>query len=303
MKEGVMSLSEKIKKLMLSHGIRSEAKLAAYVGIAQPTLNRLLVGKTINPNQELLKKIAGFFDVTVDSLLIAQHSIDIYIPENERYHDSSSAILQYLMKDIGNISEGELSRRTGVPQPTIHRILSGKTPNPRKHSIEPLAKFFNVSVDQMLGRIPLSKDRISGTFVSDIIHQKTIPILNLKEVFAWPEILNKPDFRRNRNWLTTDSKINSLSFAFNIDNSTYSPEFKQGTLLIVDSQRKPKTNDFVVYFPNHDQMLIGQINIALHDLTLSVISPEINETSIDAAGLRGVVVEAKWSYINELTLD
>lgn len=39
-----------------------------------------------------------------------------------------------------NFSEGELARRSGVPQPTIHRIVSGDVKSPRNDSIASIAK-------------------------------------------------------------------------------------------------------------------------------------------------------------------
>jgi len=39
----------------------------------------------------------------------------------------------------------ELQRATGVPQPTIHRILTGESRDPRYQTLEPLATFFRVT--------------------------------------------------------------------------------------------------------------------------------------------------------------
>jgi transcriptional regulator with XRE-family HTH domain len=54
--------------------------------------------------------------------------------------------LDKLMKDRG-ISQNELSRRSGVPQPTIKRILDGESREPRRGNIEKIAKCFGLSVD------------------------------------------------------------------------------------------------------------------------------------------------------------
>jgi len=49
-----------------------------------------------------------------------------------------------------DMSESELSRRCGVPQPTINRILSGESSSPRKSTVEPLARALKVSPDWLL---------------------------------------------------------------------------------------------------------------------------------------------------------
>jgi SOS-response transcriptional repressor LexA len=44
-----------------------------------------------------------------------------------------------------NLSESELSRRSGVPQPTIHRIVSGESQSPRRENLQRLARALKVS--------------------------------------------------------------------------------------------------------------------------------------------------------------
>ncbi|MGN8276621.1 LexA family protein [Pseudomonas sp. SMN5] len=42
-------------------------------------------------------------------------------------------------------SEGELARRAGVTQPTVHRIISGESKSPKRDNIEKIAKALRVS--------------------------------------------------------------------------------------------------------------------------------------------------------------
>lgn len=46
----------------------------------------------------------------------------------------------------------ELQKSTGVPQPTIHRILTGESTDPRTKTLQPLADFFQVSVADLRDR-------------------------------------------------------------------------------------------------------------------------------------------------------
>src|SRR5262245_49848204 len=48
-------------------------------------------------------------------------------------------LLTEKLKELG-WSEGELGRRSGVPQPTTHRILAGESDNPRIDNVNKLAK-------------------------------------------------------------------------------------------------------------------------------------------------------------------
>jgi transcriptional regulator with XRE-family HTH domain len=59
--------------------------------------------------------------------------------------------LRYLL-DKAELSENALADKTGVPQPTINRILRGQSRDPRDSTLEPIAKFFRVSVEALRRR-------------------------------------------------------------------------------------------------------------------------------------------------------
>ena len=52
------------------------------------------------------------------------------------------------------ISQSGLSRATGVPQPTINRILSQVTQDPRRDSMAALANYFGVPIDSLYANSP-----------------------------------------------------------------------------------------------------------------------------------------------------
>ena len=62
-----------------------------------------------------------------------------------------ASVLRALLDQHG-ISPTELHRRTGVPQSTLSRILSGKIVDPSDKHISKIAEYFAVSTDQLRGR-------------------------------------------------------------------------------------------------------------------------------------------------------
>lgn len=66
-----------------------------------------------------------------------------------------STVLRALLDQHG-ISPTELHRRTGVPQSTLSRILSGKIVDPSDKHISKIAEYFSVSTDQLRGRVDVS---------------------------------------------------------------------------------------------------------------------------------------------------
>ena len=66
-------------------------------------------------------------------------------------------ILNYLMLQNED-TPTTLSRRTGVPQPTIHRFLSGKTRDLKSENAEKIAiKGYSITESQLRGDVPLNK--------------------------------------------------------------------------------------------------------------------------------------------------
>ena len=71
--------------------------------------------------------------------------------------------LSKLMRACG-ISQSALSRATGVPQPTINRILNESIREPRYDSVVRLAHFFDVTPESMYG--PYSHKAGDNTVIS-----------------------------------------------------------------------------------------------------------------------------------------
>lgn len=83
-------------------------------------------------------------------------------------------ILTQLMTKKG-IKSAELARQTQVGQPVIHRLMTGNTENPQILTLKPLADFFAVSIDQLLGYAPLTENRAitSQQLKEQILHEIT----------------------------------------------------------------------------------------------------------------------------------
>jgi transcriptional regulator with XRE-family HTH domain len=68
--------------------------------------------------------------------------------------------LRYLL-DKAELSENELSRRTGISQQIINRMLSGENTNPKIATLTPLAHYFHISISQLIGERPMSENEPS----------------------------------------------------------------------------------------------------------------------------------------------
>ena len=87
--------------------------------------------------------------------------------------------LSKLMRD-NNLSQSALSRATGVPQPTINRILSEVTREPRRDSVVRIANFFGITPESLYETGGSKSARMPTAESSEEIY-KRIAMLNVTE--------------------------------------------------------------------------------------------------------------------------
>ncbi len=53
------------------------------------------------------------------------------------------------LMDSAGLSEGELARRTRLQQPTVHRLISQETRSPKRETLQPIADYFGMTIDDL----------------------------------------------------------------------------------------------------------------------------------------------------------
>lgn len=62
-----------------------------------------------------------------------------------------STNLKELIQKHG-ITVSELARQSKLHQPVVHRLTHGKTINPRIDTLVPIADYFDITLDELVGR-------------------------------------------------------------------------------------------------------------------------------------------------------
>lgn len=168
-----------------------------------------------------------------------------------------SNVLMELIKRSG-ISESELARQIKVPRGTINRLVLGRTPDPRASTLNAIAEYFGVSVDQLIGKQPLLVNEHSVVSGS----QSFIPILNLKETQNWEEVIKSLKPEGNFEWILIDPSIEQGRFAIRLNGESMWPQFQENTILIIAPEQIAKNRDYVVaYVKSNDEIVFRQLVI------------------------------------------
>lgn len=150
-----------------------------------------------------------------------------------------AAVLKSLMREK-NISVTELARQTEISQPVLHRLATGATYNPQIETLLPIARFFAVSIEQLIGNTPLPVTKNIKNIIQDWTR---LPLLALNQVINW---LEHPSSIILKKFVRTDIPVSKNSYAIQLSDSTMQPRFFEGTLLIIDPEYSPENQDFVV---------------------------------------------------------
>lgn len=189
----------------------------------------------------------------------------------------------------------ELSRRTGVPQATLQRMVMGTIENPRQASLQPIAEYFKVSLEQLKGIEPISW--LSPAKLGEIGWAQ-VPLLSFEQAVS---ITEEKASMLNEGLLYTDAKVGMGAFALKMNDASMEPLFPQGTLLIIDPQKVAKDRSYVLAaIAGCPKAIFRQLLLDYPLQYLKPISPDFNRYNGHLIGdkdrIIGVVVQTRRDY-------
>ncbi len=193
------------------------------------------------------------------------------IPMTQTFNQSLTdvnKVLKKLISSFDNISGAELAKRCGVPVSTINRILAGTVVDPKVSTLKPLADYFGITVDQLLGyaSLPEKFDR----YTQNLKPTMALPVLGLKNF----ESLNQ----KAQKWFTwvSDKPGHDDTFALKVDTAEFEPIFAKDSILIIEpAMLPPQDEDYVaIVFENNDIISIRKYKIDGTESYLVPINPQ-----------------------------
>lgn len=149
-----------------------------------------------------------------------------------------SSILKKLI-NRQRISLTELSRRTGIVQPVLYRMASGETKDPKIETLRPIAKYFEVSLDQLIGDDTLDSAEQSGLAKQTALQH--IPIIPWNQLTEFATL-----DRSEQKTIICQNIVNSKSFATIMPDTTMEPLFTQKSTLIFDPDKPIKDRSYAL---------------------------------------------------------
>jgi transcriptional regulator with XRE-family HTH domain len=98
-------------------------------------------------------------------------------------------VLQKLIKDAG-LNEKKLAEALGMPPTTLNQLVNAEVLSPRVETLLPIAKYFNISIEQLIAEQPL-KGQLAKTEKSELLAHEWKPDLFVKCIELISDISNK----------------------------------------------------------------------------------------------------------------
>jgi SOS-response transcriptional repressor LexA len=188
------------------------------------------------------------------------------------------------------LNEATLAKKTSIPQPTLHKILSGKTADPRVSTLKLISEFFNISLDAVIYTPPHEQFDLA---INGVRRQtKHIPVI------SWQQAVDATSFLTTlapSNWEDWQiATVKSEQVISLVSKISMEPRFSKGTLLMLDLNAKPIDGDLVVvHYPNTDEATLRQLFLDGPVKRLNSLNQEHDGDILDDnIRILGVVIQA-----------
>lgn len=140
------------------------------------------------------------------------------------------------------MNASELAREVDLPVPTVHRLVTGKSTRPYPSSLKPIADYFSIDVEQLLGEKPLPNEQPESHQPPATSHIKTIPIIDWSDINNLDKALKKTDNKK----VATTSNVSENCFALVMNDYSMDPLFPRKCLLIFEPAKAPFDRSYVL---------------------------------------------------------
>jgi SOS-response transcriptional repressor LexA len=200
-----------------------------------------------------------------------------------------SEILSVLM---GNMSEAALASAINVPKATIHRVLSGSTPDPRAGTLLPIAQYFNISIEQLMGVAELPNDFPLQT--KKAFDSIQVPFIPIEEITPW---MNN-EYTPTKFYEVTSfshKSIDQSCFVTQITTDEMAPMFPNKTYLISKKMMSVDNDNIVIAVDLKERLVLIRKYVELKgERYLIPANPAYDIISFDQKiRLIGVVIEGR----------
>ena len=207
-------------------------------------------------------------------------------------------VMKQLMH-VANITEAKLARALDMPQGTVNRLLLGFSEDPRIATVQPIADFFGVSMEQLIGKEPLylGKHLEQDTDEDGGFRYKTtsLPILEWEHVQDWVNLQEKLLEKIELDWITTERHVTEGSYAL-LSKPFLNTIIPANTPFVVDRHRKGTHGQLAIILNENGVATARRIYEDGDKRYLAPLCCHLPAETAEKHSIVGVVVEARLEF-------
>lgn len=194
-----------------------------------------------------------------------------------------------LLMTEAQLNAEELSRQIGLPASTIKKIRNNKDANPTLSTLAPLAKFFSLSLSQLVGDEPFPLSRKKGSYQLNTARLNHVPLICWPEAISWPTVA-----RDSQGMVGTEHVYSKEAYALLVEEEGWE-NLAPGTALLVDPAVRAEHRDYVIVYKQGQKMpTLKQLLLDEEQRYLKPVSQGYNIAAFSPEHvILGVVVEYK----------
>lgn len=188
----------------------------------------------------------------------------------------------------------DLARAVDLPAATISRLINGKSMRPYRSSLEPIAAYFSITVEQLLQ----GSDREGNVVTSNHSAAISVPIID------WADILhcNKDNLSQyEKDVLLAGNDIGTNSFAVVMNDFSMEPIINKGSYLIISPDHEVWDRCFVLVLLGLSKTVVfRQLIIDADNRYFKPLNPDLGSLEIKKLSAKdrilGVLVENRTNF-------
>lgn len=169
----------------------------------------------------------------------------------------------------------QVAREAQIPQQTLQRIVAGLSPKPHQKTLNSLANYFAISIEQLTGQEPLPEDQAVISLPNIERHPiYQIPYIDFSDVNNY---LKTQDKGLIKHYINTDGDLSENVFATKMTDSSMCPYISKHALVLLDPNAQPQDQNFVlVHLEESGAFIIRQILTEGTDQHLKPMNPDLS---------------------------
>ena len=154
-------------------------------------------------------------------------------------------------RNHAHMKQKDVAEHFGISSQAISQWEAQRT-RPDSHRLASLARLFHIRLEWLLDD--------SGPMVSEgsppsaeVRHTTRVPVIDRVQAGDWTEVEDPFAPGSADEFLQTDLRVSSSTFALVIEGRSMEPEFLPGDKVIIDPMVRPRPGDFVIAKRDNDQ--------------------------------------------------